>query len=165
MNPQSITITGRPFFKYRALMDAMLNKAIEKMEAAGVSEGTVMGQIGIKLNRRVDDITNEVEIRPKFVFNTTMSIPVKVSDKDEAEDDFIIFKDKNGRFTICDGQVSMDDILEDEQADDETAEDEPAEDEQDDADADPDDDEPAEDGQDVDDYDPDGTIPPLRSLK
>lgn len=159
MNPQSITITGRPFFKYRALMDAMLNKAIEKMEAAGVSEGTVMGQIGIKLNRRVDDITNEVEIRPKFVFNTTMSIPVKVSDKDEADDDFFIFKDKNGRFKICDGQVSMDDILEDEQADDE-----PAEDEQDDADADPDDDEPAEDGQDVDadDYDPDGTIPLLR---
>ena len=91
MNPQSITISGRPFFKYRALMDAMLNKSIEKMLAAGVNEGTVMGQIAIRLIRSEDEKTGEIQIRPQFVFNTTMSIPVKVSDKDAAEEDFIIF--------------------------------------------------------------------------
>ena len=111
MNPQSITISGRPFFKYRAQMDATLNKSIEKMLAAGVNEGTVMGQIAIRLIRSEDEKTGEIQIRPQFVFNTTMSIPVKVSDKDAAEEDFIIFKDKGGKLKICDQQVTMDDIL------------------------------------------------------
>ena len=159
MNPQSITITGRPFFKYRALMDAMLNKAIEKMLAAGVSEGTVMGQIAIKLSRRVDDNTGEVEIRPQFVFNTTMSIPVKVSDKDSTDEDFIIFKDKAGVFKICDYQVTMDDILDNSEIVDEDPEADLAarlaEDGQEENDEDHDGEEQAEDEQEDADDDPD----------
>lgn len=159
MNPQSITITGRPFFKYRALMDAMLNKAIEKMLAAGVSEGTVMGQIAIKLSRRVDDNTGEVEIRPQFVFNTTMSIPVKVSDKDSTDEDFIIFKDKAGVFKICDYQVTMDDILDNSEIVDEDPEADLAarlaEDSQEENDEDHDGEEQAEDEQEDADDDPD----------
>lgn len=124
MNPQRISITGRPFYKYRALIDAMLNKAVEKMLAAGTDEGTVMGQISIKLHRKVDEDTNEVTIRPRFVFNTTMSIPIKVSDKDESDEDLVLFKDKGGIIKICDEQVSMDDILEgDQEGDEEEADD------------------------------------------
>ena len=77
MKSQSLTITGRSFYKFRALMDASLEKAVEKMLAAGVSEGTVSGQITIKLDRSVNDETGEVTIRPRFVFNTTLSVPVK----------------------------------------------------------------------------------------
>lgn len=53
MKSQSLSITGRSFYKFRALMDASLEKAVEKMLAAGVSEGTVSGQISIKLDRSV----------------------------------------------------------------------------------------------------------------
>ncbi len=135
MNPQRISITGRPFFKYRALMDAMLNKAVEKMLAAGTDEGTVMGQIAIKLIRKVDDETDEVTIRPRFVFNTTMSIPIKVSDKDESDEDLVLFKDKGGVIRICDEQISMDDILGDDEQEedpDDQGDEEPAEDDSED---------------------------------
>lgn len=58
MKSQSLTITGRSFYKFRALMDASLEKAVEKMLAAGVSEGTVSGQI------TMDDILANSEIVP-----------------------------------------------------------------------------------------------------
>ena len=112
MESQSLTITGRSFYKFRALMDASLEKAVEKMLAAGVSEGTVSGQISIKLDRSVNDETGEVTIRPRFVFNTTLSVPVKISEKDETNEDLVLFRDeKSGRLKVCENQVTMDDIL------------------------------------------------------
>ena len=112
MKSQSLTITGRSFYKFRALMDASLEKAVEKMLAAGVSEGTVSGQISIKLDRSVNDETGEVTIRPRFVFNTTLSVPVKISEKDETNEDLVLFRDeKSGRLKVCENQVTMDDIL------------------------------------------------------
>ena len=111
MKSQSLTITGRSFYKFRALMDASLDKAVEKMLAVGVNEGTVSGQITIKLDRSVNDETGEVTIRPRFVFNTTLSIPVKISEKDETNEDLVLFRDEKGRIRICENQVTMDDIL------------------------------------------------------
>lgn len=112
MKSQSLTITGRSFYKFRALMDASLDKAVEKMLAVGVNEGTVSGQIAIKLDRSVNDETGEVTIRPRFVFNTTLSIPVKISEKDETNEDLVLFRDeKSGRLKVCENQVTMDDIL------------------------------------------------------
>ena len=112
MESQSLTITGRSFYKFRALMDASLEKAVEKMLAAGVSEGTVSGQIQIKLDRSVNDETGEVTIRPRFVFNTTLSVPVKISEKDETNEDLVLFRDeKSGRLKVCENQVTMDDVL------------------------------------------------------
>lgn len=112
MESQSLTITGRSFYKFRALMDASLEKAVEKMLAAGVSEGTVSGQISIKLDRSVNDETGEVTIRPRFVFNTTLSVPVKISEKDETNEDLVLFRDeKSGRLKVCENQVTMDDIM------------------------------------------------------
>lgn len=112
MKSQSLTITGRSFYKFRALMDASLEKAVEKMLAAGVSEGTVSGQISIKIDRSVNDETGEVTIRPRFVFNTTLSVPVKISEKDETNEDLVLFRDeKSGRLKVCENQVTMDDIL------------------------------------------------------
>lgn len=111
MKPQSITITGRAFYKFRGLMDVSLNKAIGKMLAAGVNEGTVSGQIAIELCSVVDDQTGEVTIRPRFKFNTTLSVPVKISEKDEADDDLILIRDGKGTLRICENQISMDDIL------------------------------------------------------
>ena len=111
MKSQSLTITGRSFYKFRALMDASLDKAVEKMLAVGVNEGTVSGQITIKLDRSVNDDTGEVTIKPRFVFNTTLSIPVKISEKDETNEDLVLFRDEKGRIRICENQVTMDDIL------------------------------------------------------
>ena len=112
MNSQRLTITGRSFYKFRALMDASLDKAVEKMLAAGVNEGTVSGQITIKLDRTVDDDSGEVTIRPRFVFNTTLSVPVKISEKDETNEDLILYRDeKSGRLKVCENQVTMDEIL------------------------------------------------------
>lgn len=112
MKSQSLSITGRSFYKFRALMDASLEKAVEKMLAPGVSEGTVSGQISIKLDRSVNDETGEVTIRPRFVFNTTLSVPVKISEKDETNEDLVLFRDeKSGRLKVCENQVTMDDIL------------------------------------------------------
>ena len=111
MNPQNITITGRTFYKFRGLMDASLNKAIEKMLAVGVDEGTVAGQIAIKLLRVVDDETGEIIIRPRFQFNTTLSVPVKISEKDETNEDLILIRDSKGTLRICENQIPMDDVL------------------------------------------------------
>ena len=111
MKPQNITITGRTFFKFRGLMDASLNKAIGKMLAVDVEEGTVSGQIAIKLLRVVDDETGEVIIRPRFQFNTTLSVPVKISEKDETNEDLILIRDSKGALRICENQISMDDVL------------------------------------------------------
>ena len=111
MKPQNITITGRTFFKFRGLMDASLNKAIGKMLAVDVEEGTVSGQIAIKLLRVVDDETGEVIIRPRFQFNTTLSVPVKISEKDETNEDLILIRDSKGTLRICENQISMDDVL------------------------------------------------------
>lgn len=158
MNPQSITITGRSFWKFRALMDASLNRAVEKMLAAGVDKGTVCGQIEVKLDRSVDEKTGEVTIRPRFVFNTTYSVQIKNSEKDETNEELVLFKDKNGVIRICENQVTMDDILENseivdpedelagklnaqEGAEDGQEDGEQAEDDQEDADGDPDDEE------------------------
>ena len=151
MKSQSLTITGRSFYKFRALMDASLEKAVEKMLAAGVSEGTVSGQITIKLDRSVNDETGEVTIRPRFVFNTTLSVPVKISEKDETNEDLVLFRDeKSGRLKVCENQVTMDDIManseivQDQDPEDELAK-KMAEDGQKDAEEDPDEGEPAED--------------------
>ena len=149
MKSQSLTITGRSFYKFRALMDASLEKAVEKMLAAGVSEGTVSGQITIKLDRSVNDETGEVTIRPRFVFNTTLSVPVKISEKDETNEDLVLFRDeKSGRLKVCENQVTMDDILANSEIvpdpEDELAK-KMAEDDQKDAEEDPDEGEPAED--------------------
>ena len=111
MKSQSLTITGRSFYKFRALMDASLDKAVEKMLAVGVNEGTVSGQIAIKLDRSVNDDTGEVTIKPRFVFNTTLSVPVKISEKDETNEDLVLFRDEKGRIRICESQITMDDIL------------------------------------------------------
>lgn len=111
MKSQSLTITGRSFYKFRALMDASLDKAVEKMLAVGVNEGMVSGQITIKLDRSVNDETGEVTVRPRFVFNTTLSVPVKISEKDETNEDLVLFRDEKGRIRICENQVTMDDIL------------------------------------------------------
>ena len=111
MKSQSISISGRSFYKFRALMDASLNKAVEKMLKAEVNEGTVSGQIAIKLDRSVNDDTGEVTIKPRFVFNTTLSVPVKISEKDETNEDLVLFRDEKGRIRICENQVTMDDIL------------------------------------------------------
>ena len=151
MKSQSLTITGRSFYKFRALMDASLEKAVEKMLEAGVSEGTVSGQITIKLDRSVNDETGEVTIRPRFVFNTTLSVPVKISEKDETNEDLVLFRDeKSSRLKVCENQVTMDDILanseivQDPDPEDELAK-KMAEDGQKDAEEDPDEEEPAED--------------------
>ena len=150
MKSQSLTITGRSFYKFRALMDASLDKAVEKMLAVGVNEGTVSGQITIKLDRSVNDETGEVTIRPRFVFNTTLSVPVKISEKDETNEDLVLFRDEKGRIRICENQVTMDDILAnseivpDPDPEDELAK-KMAEDGQKDAEEDPDEGEPAED--------------------
>ena len=111
MKPQNISITGRTFYKFRGLMDASLNKAIEKMLAVGVDEGTVAGQIAIKLLRVVDDETGEIIIRPRFQFNTTLSVPVKISEKDETNEDLILIRDSKGTLRICENQIPMDDVL------------------------------------------------------
>ena len=112
MKPQSLTITGRSFFKFRALMDASLEKAVEKMLAAGVSEGTVSGQIAIKLERSVNNDTGEVTIKPRFIFNTSYSVQVKNSEKDETNEELILIRDeKSGRLKVCENQVTMDDIM------------------------------------------------------
>ena len=111
MKSQSISISGRSFYKFRALMDASLNKAVEKMLKAEVNEGTVSGQIAIKLDRSVNDDTGEVTIKPRFVFNTTLSVPVKISEKDETNEDLVLFRDEKGRIRICENQVTMDEIL------------------------------------------------------
>ena len=151
MKSQSLTITGRSFYKFRALMDASLDKAVEKMLAVGVNEGTVSGQIAIKLDRSVNDETGEVTIRPRFVFNTTLSVPVKISEKDETNEELVLFRDeKSGRLKVCENQVTMDDILAnseivpDPDPEDELAK-KMAEDDQKDAEEDPDEGEPAED--------------------
>jgi len=160
MKSQSLTITGRSFYKFRALMDASLEKAVEKMLAAGVSEGTVSGQITIKLDRSVNDETGEVTIRPRFVFNTTLSVPVKISEKDETNEDLVLFRDEKGRIRICENQVTMDDILAnseivpDPDPEDELAK-KMAEDGQKDAEEDPDDEEPVEDDPEASADDPD----------
>lgn len=172
MQSQSLTITGRSFFKFRALMDASLDKAVEKMLAAGVNEGTVSGQITIKLDRSVNDETGEVTIRPRFVFNTTLSVPVKISEKDETNEDLVLFRDAKGRLKVCENQVTMEDILEhseiipDPDPESELAK-KLAEKEQEPAEDDPDEEEPAEDeqedsGDDYDPEDPDASIPPLK---
>ena len=151
MKSQSLTITGRSFYKFRALMDASLDKAVEKMLAVGVNEGTVSGQIAIKLDRSVNDDTGEVTIKPRFVFNTTLSVPVKISEKDETNEDLVLFRDeKSGRLKVCENQVTMDDILAnseivpDPDPEDALAK-KMAEDGQKDAEEDPDEEEPAED--------------------
>ena len=161
MKSQSLTITGRSFYKFRALMDASLEKAVEKMLAAGVSEGTVSGQITIKLDRSVNDETGEVTIRPRFVFNTTLSVPVKISEKDETNEDLVLFRDeKSGRLKVCENQVTMDDILDnseivpDPDPEDELAK-KMAEDGQKDVEEDPDEEEPAEDDPEASADDPD----------
>ena len=161
MKSQSLTITGRSFYKFRALMDASLEKAVEKMLAAGVSEGTVSGQITIKLDRSVNDETGEVTIRPRFVFNTTLSVPVKISEKDETNEDLVLFRDeKSGRLKVCENQVTMDDILDNSEIvpdldpEDELAK-KMAEDGQKDAEEDPDEEEPAEDDPEASADDPD----------
>jgi len=118
MKPQSLTITGRSFFKFRALMDASLEKAVEKMLAAGVSEGTVSGQIAIKLERSVNNDTGEVTIKPRFIFNTSYSVQVKNSEKDETNEELILIRDeKSGRLKVCENQVTMDDIMQSPEAD------------------------------------------------
>lgn len=160
MKSQSLTITGRSFYKFRALMDASLDKAVEKMLAVGVNEGTVSGQIAIKLDRSVNDETGEVTIRPRFVFNTTLSIPVKISEKDETNEDLVLFRDEKGRIRICENQVTMDDILAnseivpDPDPEDELAK-KMAEDGQKDAEEDPDEEEQAEDDPEASADDPD----------
>ena len=160
MKSQSLTITGRSFYKFRALMDASLDKAVEKMLAVGVNEGTVSGQIAIKLDRSVNDDTGEVTIKPRFVFNTTLSIPVKISEKDETNEDLVLFRDEKGRIRICENQVTMDDILAnseivpDPDPEDELAK-KMAEDGQKDAEEDPDEEEPAEDDPEASADDPD----------
>ena len=161
MKSQSRTITGRSFYKFRALMDASLEKAGEKMLAAGVSEGTVSGQISIRLDRSVNDEAGEVTIRPRFVFNTTLSVPVKISEKDETNEDLVLFRDeKSGRLKVCENQVTMDDILAnseivpDPDPEDELAK-KMAEDGQKDAEEDPDEEEPAEDDPEASADDPD----------
>ena len=160
MKSQSLTITGRSFYKFRALMDASLDKAVEKMLAVGVNEGTVSGQIAIKLDRSVNDDTGEVTIKPRFVFNTTLSIPVKISEKDETNEDLVLFRDEKGRIRICENQVTMDDILANSEiVPDTDPEDELAkkmdEDGQKDAEEDPDEEEPAEDDPEASADDPD----------
>ena len=160
MKSQSLTITGRSFYKFRALMDASLDKAVEKMLAVGVNEGTVSGQISIRLDRSVNDETGEVTVRPRFVFNTTLSIPVKISEKDETNEDLVLFRDEKGRIRICENQVTMDDILAnseivlDPDPEDELAK-KMAEDGQKDAEEDPDEEEPAEDDPEASADDPD----------
>ena len=161
MKSQSLSITGRSFYKFRALMDASLDKAVEKMLAVGVNEGTVSGQIAIKLDRSVNDETGEVTIRPRFVFNTTLSVPVKISEKDETNEDLVLFRDeKSGRLKVCENQVTMDDILAnseivpDPDPEDELAK-KMAEDGQKDAEEDPDDEEPVEDDPEASADDPD----------
>ena len=113
MRPQSISITGRSFYRFRALMDSALNMAVEKMLAVGVDEGTVSGQITIKINRHVDAETGEVTVRPSFGFNTTLNVPVKNSEKDEMNEEMILFRDAKGILRILENQISMDDMLED----------------------------------------------------
>ena len=131
MKSQSISISGRSFYKFRALMDASLNKAVEKMLKAEVNEGTVSGQIAIKLDRSVNDDTGEVTIKPRFVFNTTLSVPVKISEKDETNEDLVLFRDEKGRIRICESQITMDDILANSEiVPDADPEEEPAEDDQ-----------------------------------
>jgi len=158
MKSQSISISGRSFYKFRALMDASLNKAVEKMLKAEVNEGTVSGQIAIKLDRSVNDDTGEVTIKPRFVFNTTLSVPVKISEKDETNEDLVLFRDEKGRIRICENQVTMDDIMAnseivpDPDPEDELAK-KMAEDGQKDAEEDPDEEEPAEDDQEEEDGD------------
>ena len=113
MRPQSISITGRSFYRFRILMDSALNMAVEKMLAVGVDEGTVSGQITIKINRHVDAETGEVTVRPSFGFNTTLNVPVKNSEKDEMNEEMILFRDAKGILRILENQISMDDMLED----------------------------------------------------
>lgn len=113
MRPQSISITGRSFYRFRALMDSALNTAVEKMLAVGADEGTVSGQITIKINRHVDAETGEVTVRPSFGFNTTLNVPVKNSEKDEMNEEMILFRDAKGILRILENQISMDDMLED----------------------------------------------------
>lgn len=113
MRPQSISITGRSFYRFRILMDSALNMAIEKMLAVDVNEGTVSGQITIKINRHVDAETGEVTVRPSFGFNTTLNVPVKISEKDEMNEEMSLFRDAKGTLRILENQISMDDMLED----------------------------------------------------
>lgn len=134
MNPQRISIEGLAFHPFRFLMDAHLNRALEKMLAAGAEEGTVDGSIGIRIYTKTDPETGAVSLKPKFSFSVNLSVPVKERDRDDAGENLVLIRDHKGMLKICDEQVSMDDILEDAGGD--PDDEEPAEDQQEDADGD-----------------------------
>lgn len=114
MNPEKINIEGEPFWRYRIMVNSAIDEALKKMILTDTDEGTVTGKIMIQIHPETDADTGEIIRKTIFTFETLMEVPVKRKLKDTEDTVFYVRDGGDGHRYICDNQITMDDIVDQE---------------------------------------------------
>ena len=113
MKPEALSLSSKVFDSLRQQTDMVLNQCIARMRETGMEEGSVSVKIGLMFIDSGSAPENGARVDTlKIDGKVGMTVPMRYESKIGSQ---IGIKCINGRNTymIADGQISMDELLED----------------------------------------------------
>lgn len=115
MTPQELSFATEIFTDLRIKMDAALNSVISNLIEKDLGSGKVTAKIDVSLFKKTDKETGEIYYEPVFEPAVNFNIGGKGKLECSAPVGLIVKKSKCGRNFIGSNQISIDDLIEEEE--------------------------------------------------
>ena len=113
MKPERLSIEGEIFGDLRKQINLALESCIAKMRETGMNEGSVGAKIGIQITGSEFTIGADVRMDSlKIDGKVSMTVPMRYEGKVNSKTGLKCVRGSEG-YMIADNQVSMDELLED----------------------------------------------------
>lgn len=114
MKPQELSINGELFEETRDNIDTTIRMLIARMISTGIKKGTVSLKLSIELKEYIAD-GGEIVRMPDISYSVGMGMTEKDTMKGNLHRGMILKRSECGRLMVIPDQVSMDDVLAEEQ--------------------------------------------------
>ena len=95
-------------------IDACLKMAIKKAIDTGSMEGSATLKVSFELMKHLEEGTGEVTIVPQFTCKFGYSVPMKKSAEFKVMENSRVIQNRDGEYMLVNDQVSMDELMEEE---------------------------------------------------
>lgn len=114
MSKFELSIDNPMLKQAKTALNACLNAMVCQAVKTGSMEGTATLKISMEIVDAMDEITAEMKKIPEIKYKAAFSVPIKHSVDGKVTEHSSLQRDPEGGWLLVNGQISMDELMEDE---------------------------------------------------